>query len=60
MGGTYEATEDLIARFHVHRATIVIDRGRDGGLAIRTKGAVQPDALHGVMHDLLVCFRRIL
>ena len=56
----YKAAEDLVAWLNRHRATIVVNCGRDGRFSVRAKGSVQPDAFHGIMHNLLISFRRVL
>ena len=56
---TYEAAEDSIARFDIDFSAIIVDGSRNGSLAIRAERTVQADALHAIVKDLVICFRRI-
>ena len=54
--GVNEAAEDLVARLDVDLAAVVIDRCVRGGETIRTRRAIEANAFHGIVKQLLVGF----
>lgn len=58
-GGTDKTTEDLVAGLDADFAPIVVDGVMDLGFSIGAESAVETDAFHGVVQDLVVGFGRV-
>lgn len=56
IGKTYEAREHSIARLDADLSAAVVDGIVDLGFAVGAGGAVEADAFHGVVEDLVVGF----
>lgn len=58
-GGTDKATEDLVTWLDADFAPVVVDGVVDLGFSIGAESAVETDAFHGVVQDLVVGFGRV-
>ena len=59
-GWAYKAAKDLVTWLHGHGASVVVNSRCDSRLAVRTKGTVESDTFHGVVHNLVVCLESVL